>query len=170
MSLPLVTRRLLLRRFEAGDAAGIHEVWSDPAVGAALPGGTPGTLEDTHALLTRIQQIYGEHDCGPLAVVERAGGSIVGDSGVFVNREGSGELELAYRIKKDRWGLGYATEAALACVGYGLKDLGASRIVADVDPGNDASRRVLVKCGLKLVGPGFEDGHQVLLYALERPR
>ena len=68
-------------------------------------------------------------------------------------------------LRRDSWGRGYATEAARACVGYGFDELGLEKIVADVDPANPASVRVLEKCGFELAGDG-PDG--MLLYAVAR--
>ena len=40
-----------------------------------------------------------------------------------------------YGFRRDRWGRGYATEAARACVRYGFESSASTKIVADVDPG-----------------------------------
>ena len=75
-----------------------------------------------------------------------------------------GAWELAYGLRRDRWGMGYATEAAQACVRHGFEDLGLERIVADVDPDNIASIHVLEKCGF--VRAAGTDMHPI--YAVTR--
>lgn len=74
------------------------------------------------------------------------------------------DWELAYAFRRDRWGRGYASEAALACVRHGFEVMGLKRIVADVDPANLASVRVLDKCGFEHVG----GEPPKLLYAITR--
>jgi RimJ/RimL family protein N-acetyltransferase len=73
-------------------------------------------------------------------------------------------VELAYALAPDVWGRGYATEAASACVRAGFDELGLDRILADVDPENSASIRVLQKAGFRPAGE--QDGE--LLYAVTR--
>ena len=72
-----------------------------------------------------------------------------------------GEWELSYGFRRDRWGRGYATEAARACVRHGFDELGLEKIVADVDPANVASMRVLEKCGFD-ARRELDDGRLVL--------
>jgi RimJ/RimL family protein N-acetyltransferase len=84
-------------------------------------------------------------------VTEKATGDLIGDCTVFFADEHDA-WELAYGLRRDRWGLGYATEAAQACVRHALEELGLERIVADVEPDNTASIRVLEKCGFVLLG------------------
>ena len=50
------------------------------------------------------------------------------------------------------WGLGLASEAAIASVRYGFADLALKQIIGLVMPENIASVRVLEKAGLRLSG------------------
>jgi RimJ/RimL family protein N-acetyltransferase len=50
------------------------------------------------------------------------------------------------------WGNGYGREAAAAVIDYGFRILGLETIRAYTDPGNTASQKVLLHCGLKNVG------------------
>jgi RimJ/RimL family protein N-acetyltransferase len=98
---------------------------------------------------------------GTWGVWERATGELVGDCTLFFAEE-HGEWELAYGVRRDRWGRGYASEAAAACVRHGFEELGLRRIVADVDPANRSSIRVLEKCGFERAGWSGD----MLLYAV----
>jgi ribosomal-protein-alanine N-acetyltransferase len=90
-------------------------------------------------------------DAVPWGVWERDSGELDGDCGLFFDQD-HGEWELAYGFRHDRWGRGYASEAACACVRHGFDELGVEKIVADVDPANPASVRVLENCGFEKVG------------------
>ena len=72
---------------------------------------------------------------------------------------------MSYGFRRDRWGRGYASEAAQAWVRHGFEEMGIEKIVADVEPENLASARVLEKCGFARVGT-LEDGR--LFYAVTR--
>jgi [ribosomal protein S5]-alanine N-acetyltransferase len=88
---------------------------------------------------------------GTWGVWERDSGELVGGCTLFFD-DGHQEWELAYGFRRDRWGRGYATEAGEACVRYGFDVLGVHKIVADVDPQNPASVRVLEKLGFQKAG------------------
>src|SRR5690606_30038790 len=87
-----------------------------------------------------------------------------------------GALELGYRLERAAWGRGYATEGGRALVEDAFTTLGADRVVATTMAVNTASRRVLEKCGLRLVRtffPAWDDPldgaeHGDVAYALSR--
>ena len=139
------TERLIVRPLEDADRPAVLAAWLDPANERA-----PGQPEE---------RVRGWAAGVPWGVFEKETGEYVGDCSLFLAEEHN-EWELAYGINRDRWGRGYATEAARACVAYGFDELELERIVADVDPANEASVRVLEKCGFKAVTPE--------LYTLER--
>ena len=162
---PIETERLLLRPFERDDAGELHAIWSDPASARFrddVPDWPrPRTVEDTLRYLEAIMTGQAERGYAPWAVIEKASGRVIGDCGLFPADGVGPEIELAYGLAPDVWGLGYATEAAAACLRVGFEQLGATRIVADVDPENPASIRVLEKVGFEPAGT--KDGK--LLYA-----
>jgi [ribosomal protein S5]-alanine N-acetyltransferase len=136
---PIETVRLLIRPLRAADAGELYLVWSDPENERfADDWPAPRSVEETRVFIERD---------GPWGVWERESGELVGDCGLF---EVEGEWELAYGLRRDRWGRGYATEAARACVEAGFEQLGLERIVADIRAGGSpASERILAKLGFR---------------------
>ena len=99
-------------------------------------------------------------------VWEKASGELMGDCTLAFD-EDHDAWELSYGLRRDRWGKGYATEAARACLRHGFDELGLQRIVADLtDPENWRSLHVLQKCGF--VRAGGTDAHPV--YEVTRNR
>jgi ribosomal-protein-alanine N-acetyltransferase len=145
------TERLSIRPLAPNERGEMLALWSDPANARVEADATP-------------EQIRAWAEGVPWGVWESESDELIGDCSLFFADE-HGEWELAYGLRRDRWGRGYATEAARACVGYGFQALGLQKIVADVDPGNPASVRVLEKCGFELAGDGA-DGF--LVYAVTR--
>jgi len=143
------TERLLIRPLAPDDRELMLAIWLDPANERA-----PGQPEE---------RIRGWAAGVPWGVWEREGGELVGDCSLFFAEE-HGSWELAYGFRRDRWGRGYATEAARACVRHGFETMGLDRIVADVDPANPASVRVLEKCGFVHAGSTGD----LLLYEVTR--
>jgi RimJ/RimL family protein N-acetyltransferase len=59
--------------------------------------------------------------------------------------------ELGFLLRRDRWGLGLASEAAAAVVAYGFGPMGLKRLAAAVQAENWAAARVLEKTGFTLL-------------------
>ena len=135
------TERLFIRPFTADDGEALFAMWGDPANERFLGTTPPQSVEEARAWTRRGT---------PWGVWERDTGELVGDCGLFPNDDGN--WELAYGFRRDRWGLGYATEAGRACVRYGFEQLGLTKIVADVPRGHAPSIRVLEKLGFQFVG------------------
>ena len=137
------TRRLSIRPPAPAERAEMLALWSDPANERVEEDATP-------------EQIRAWAEGVPWGVWESATGELVGDCSLHFEEQ-YGEWELSYGFRRDRWGLGYATEAAGACVRHGFDARGLAKIVADVDPANTASVHVLEKCGFERVGE-LDDG------------
>ena len=56
--------------------------------------------------------------------------------------------EIGYGIGSGRWGKGYATEAVRRFLEYLFEERGFQTVYASFFTGNDASRRVMEKCGM----------------------
>lgn len=71
------------------------------------------------------------------------------------------EIEIGWRLPGAARGQGIATEAAGRLLAHGLGELGLSRIIADIHPGNAASVRVAQKVGMRDAGPAPDAPHLV---------
>jgi RimJ/RimL family protein N-acetyltransferase len=156
ITFPLVTERLLIRPFEADDSEALLRIWGDPANERFVGATPPSSVDEVRGWIARGV---------PWGVWERETGELVGDCGLFPADGVGPDLELAYGFRRDRWGLGYATEAGAAALAAGFAGLGLDRVVADVDPSHAASVRVLEKLGFERVGTKDDK----LLYAARRP-
>ena len=88
--------------------------------------------------------------------------------------DGGDEPALGYWIGQPHWGNGYAREAVAAVIDYGFRTLGLETIRAYTDPGNTASQKVLLHCGLKTVGEielltPTHHGERRALFRIARP-
>ena len=62
------------------------------------------------------------------------------------------DTEIGWRLRRDAWGAGFATEAARAVLEHAFTALGLAEVVADIHPENTRSVRVAEKIGLLLRG------------------
>ena len=154
MDVFLETQRLRLRRFTPGDGGRMFALDSDPEVMRYLTGGA-GTSRE-HVENEVLPAMIGAYDrYGGLGwwAAETAGeGGFVGWFGLHpFDATHPGELELGYRLRREAWGRGLATEGALALLAKAFEEFGATRVMAQTYEENAASRRVLEKCGMQFV-------------------
>ena len=163
--MELTTERLRLRPFTPADRTAIHAVYSDAEVMRHVGHGAHRSEAETAAAL----RVYGETlerlGFSFLAVTDRATGAVIGDGGLHPLGD---DIELGYTLARSAWGHGYATELGRALLAYAFGELGAERVVAQVEPDNAASRHVLEKLGMRAVETRTAYGRPHLLYEVLR--
>ena len=145
------------------DEEALHGAWSHPTTLEFIEPEGEWTRAMTQERIAEKRAHQAFHGFSIWAVVERATGEVVGDTGLQM-LEGGPDVEVGWRMAPDRRGRGYATEAARAALAAGFGELGLDRIVAVTHPENAASRRVMEKLGMTLIGPGRHDGGETVLY------
>jgi RimJ/RimL family protein N-acetyltransferase len=85
---------------------------------------------------------------GFLAAIERESGLLIGWFQYQLAPDGSGELELGYRLRPDAWGRGFATEGAAALLADALRRPEVKRVYAHALLSNPASLRVMKRIGM----------------------
>jgi RimJ/RimL family protein N-acetyltransferase len=90
---------------------------------------------------------------GFVAAVERARGRLLGWFQAERSADAPGEIELGYRLRRDVWGQGYASEGAAALLADALARPGVRRVYAHALLSNRASIRVLEKIGMTYARP-----------------
>ena len=85
------------------------------------------------------------------AVIDRAGGAVLGVAGL--RRDGDDAAELHYWIRTDHAGRGLTTEAGRALIAWARDSLRLERLTLWAGRDNAASRRVAEKLGFTHVGP-----------------
>ena len=148
MKLALQTPRLLLREFTAADVDALEGILGDPVTMQYYPAPFPrAEIEDW---VRRNLVRYRNCGFGLWAMLLKDTGELIGDCGCYIREvEENFEFEMAWHVRRDLWGRGYATEAAQSCVDYAFSDLGAKRIIALVRPENKNSCRVAEKIGMR---------------------
>lgn len=149
----LETERLVLRWFNPDDLDLVVELDSDAEVMRYINDGLPVDLVEVSENLDWWLTGYDrDGGYGFLAMIEKATGRFVGWMH-FRPGDGAGPLEpeLGYRLRRDAWGRGYASEASRALIDKGFTELGVQRVYAETMAVNVGSRRVMEKAGLRFV-------------------
>lgn len=138
------TARLSLSPVQETDRENLIALERDPEVVRFLNGGRPIPDDGAEEGASFLTPRGGEDDVW--AAVETSSGAFVGWFSLRRVRGGVGEL--GYRLRRDAWGRGLASEGAAALIATGFADIGLERIVATTMAVNRASRRVMEKTGL----------------------
>jgi RimJ/RimL family protein N-acetyltransferase len=151
---------------------------ADPVVMEHFPSRL--TPEQTAAMVERIERHFEEEGFGLWAVEVPAVAPFIGFVGlqrIPFEAHFTPAVEVGWRLDTPRWGQGYATEAALACLDHGFGPLGLREIVSMTTPGNLRSQRVMERIGMRrdpaddFDHPRLDDGHplrRTILYRLAR--
>ncbi len=164
----LETERLILRNTAIEDIPALVRMWTDPDVTRFMGGPRdPAKLEQAFAEDARNPDPL-LYDQWP--VIEKSGGRLIGYCGLLDKEvDGRPEVELVYTFLPEAWGRGYATEISLALRDHALNRMGLRRLIALIEPGNEASRRVAEKAGFHydrtILRPS---GAERLLYLFEK--
>lgn len=146
----LETKRLVLREPADADVDACWRIHGDPRTYAHLPSGRMKDPSEAVDLVASWRGHWRQHGFGYATVLDEAG-EVVGFCGVKL-RDLSGELvlNLYYRFDADRWGSGYATEAARAVVDWAVREGPDEPLVAVIATNNPASARVAQRVGMQL--------------------
>ena len=140
----LHTARLLLRRFEAADAAAVFALLRDPAVNRFLPLYPPSTLEEAAAFLrARYLEQYGKPHGAHYAICLKDSAAPIG----YLDVADDESHDLGYALRREYWGRGIAAEAGRAVIAA-LRDAPLPYITATHDVQNPASGAVMRKLGM----------------------
>lgn len=158
---------MLLRRFEPEDLDALFALYRDPEIRRFFPDGTL-TQDQTREELEWFAQGHPKNpELGLWATIERGSGVFIGRCGLLPwTIDGVEQVELAFLIAKDRWGQGFATEAARGIAGYARERLGLDRLICLITHGNDASVRVAEKIGMTFDREHIDEFGPCMIYAM----
>ena len=158
----LRTERLLLSPVVEDHLGDFLRLYSDPQTMRWLGQGKPLTVEETEVAVRRMARHWRDHGFGMFAV-HLMDGSFVGRCGLC-RLDRTERVELGYTLLSEHWGHGYATEAAQSCLRFAFDELGLDEVVAITTLANEASQRVMRKCGLVFQGTAWYYRSHVLVY------
>jgi [ribosomal protein S5]-alanine N-acetyltransferase len=162
------TARLALREFAPEDATDLAKILSDPETMRFYP--EPYDQEGVQRWIERNRERYKNDGVGLWAMVLKSTKELIGDCGIILQKV-DGELlyEVGYHLRRDFWGHGLATEAAVACRDWAFANLKADRLVSLIRPENLPSRRVAERNGMIILKEVNWRGLQHCVYSIKKP-
>ena len=172
--MTLRTPRLILRPWRPEDAEPFAALNADPLVMEHFP--STLTRAESDAGIERIRGVLAKHGFCFWAVEAPGVAPFIGFCGLSVpgfTTSFSPFVEIGWRLAREHWGRGYATEAARAALRFGFEEKGLSEIVSFTVPRNVRSRAVMERLGMRHTGetfdhPNLPEGHPLQRHVLYR--
>ena len=168
MTWHLETERLRLRPMVPEDLDAFHAVVSDPVSMRFYP--RPFDRERSRAWIERVEERYARDGFGLLAVEEAATGEMIGDCGPMIQPVlGEDHVELGWHIRRDRQGMGFATEAGAACRDEAWRVIAPERLISIIRPENVPSWSVARALGFTPWRAEVRVGMAHVIWSMEPP-
>lgn len=153
----LVSQRLRLRQWQAGDLAVFAAMNADPAVMRYFPATL--TTTESEQVMQRIQDGIAQRGWGFWAAQLLATQETVGFVGLNhpdPSLPCAPCTEIGWRLARQYWGKGYASEAARRALEFAFDDLALGEVLSFTAVQNNRSRAVMQRLGFINTGRNFE--------------
>ena len=139
----LLTERLVIRKFKESDGEDLYEYLSDEEVVKFEPYKVFNKEEAYNEARRRSE----DEKFLPVCLES---GKLIGN--LYFAKGNFDTWEVGYVFNKTYWGNGYATESLKALIKYGFEEMEVRRIIANCDPKNFNSWRLLERVGMRREG------------------
>lgn len=153
----LITSRLRLRQWQDGDKEVFAQLNADPEVMRYFPG--TQTREQSDRSIAVWAAELEERGWSNWAVEQVSDGSFIGFVGLSVPRRALPFMpcvEIGYRLAKEYWGKGFATEAGREALRFGFEELQLPEVVSFTAKLNLPSQAVMRRLGMRDAHEDFE--------------
>lgn len=156
MAIIFETERFFARHIERTDRNNMFKLDADPEVHTYLGNNPVKDISETDAIIQSIQDQYKRLGVGRLAIIDKTSHEFLGWTGLKKLEQAYNNqihvYDLGYRLIKDYWGKGVATEMAVGSLHYGFNRLQLPKITAMAHCDNAGSNHVLTKIGMQFTG------------------
>lgn len=168
----LVTERMQLVALNPEHAGPMFRMRSDAAVMRYIPRTLGKTNADVEALIQMIHERFQQKLAINWAMIQTSDKQMMGYIGLVNIDAKNDHAEIGYILLPEFQGKGFMHEALQAVIDFNFEKISLHRLSATIDPENNASSKVLEKCGFKQEGhlrehEIFEGGYlDSLIYGL----
>ncbi|HET9676035.1 MAG TPA: GNAT family N-acetyltransferase [Solirubrobacterales bacterium] len=163
-TLPTETERLRFRAVTMGDVDEFLALHEDPLVARFMG------AYDREGMVEWMQMgldEWAERGHGRVVILDRASGEFLGRTSLKHWPQFE-ETEVAWALRPEARGKGFATEAGAASLRWGFEHFDLPRITAMIRPENTASVRIAERLGLYPQRTDTLLGEEVVVYAIGR--
>lgn len=143
----LETNRLILRQMRHSDTEVFYALRTSETIMKYIGRPRPTDLNEVRALIDKILSDYNQSEGISWVITPKETDEIIGTIGFWRLDKTNHRAEIGYLLHNDYWGKGIATEAMHAVLPYGFNELKFHAIEANIDPLNEASKKLLLRTG-----------------------
>ena len=145
-------RRTRLRGPRESDADALFALFSDPRVMRYWSRPPMTSRDEAAGFVAECHEHFEARTHLGWVITARDDDEAIGTCTLFHFDARNRRAEIGYALRADRWGQGLARDAVSRAIAWAIADLRLHRIEADIDPRNDASRRLLHAIGFRTEG------------------
>ncbi|MBB2146090.1 GNAT family N-acetyltransferase [Pedobacter sp. LMG 31464] len=144
----LETERLLLREHALTDADTLFAMRTNENVMRFIDRERPKTTQDIETFISTFNEGFkqGQHLAWVIALKENPA-QMIGSIGYWRTNLANYRAEIGYMLHPNYWRKGIISEALNKTIAFGFSEMKLHTIQANINPGNDASRQILLKHG-----------------------
>ncbi|GGH20073.1 GNAT family N-acetyltransferase [Paenibacillus segetis] len=146
------SERFTLRKEEANDRYDIYELYSKEDVVKYMPFTPFTSVEDAINEMNWYQKIFKEQSGLRWMIEDSESKKVIGTCGFLNYEKIHNRIEIGYDLTPDFWGKGIMTEVVKCIMDFGFLTMKLNKIEAKVEPGNEASIRLMFKLGFHKEG------------------
>lgn len=153
----LESKRLILRQWQDSDLKPFAEMNADPEVMRYFPG--TYSFQESEKLFAKMQNIINVNGWGWWALEHKETGEFIGATGlvsVLFDAHFVPAVEVGWRIRREHWRKGYASEAASVALEFAQNTLKLPKVVSFTAVQNVPSIGVMEKIGMQRILPNFD--------------
>ena len=147
------SQRLGFRNWKEEDLHAFAKINADTDVMEHFP--KPLSLAESKAFLLRLQEHFDQYGYTYFATEILETGELIGFIGLAYQDFSASftpATDIGWRLAKDYWGRGYATEGALRCLELAFEQLRLKTVIATCPQSNLQSESVMKKIGMTPMG------------------
>ena len=139
---------MTLRAMAESDAGNLMKIFEDAETMKYYS--STKNEQDTYRWIQWMKQHYQTYGISMWIAEDKQNGEFLGQCGMVLQKvNGKVDPELGYLFLRSCWGKGYASEAAKACIDYGLNTLKFQKIISLIYQHNYRYNKLAKRIGMK---------------------
>src|SRR5262245_14653646 len=143
----LETERLILREIVPDDVVDLFRIYSDPDVMRYWSSAPLQRIDQAQQRIADATAAFQAREGIRWAIARKGASRLLGTCGHWRLMRQHLRSEIGYDLVPEHWGQGIMPEAVAAILQFGFERMGLHSVEAQIEPQNQASRRVLEKLG-----------------------
>lgn len=141
----LNTNRLVLRKINTKDAPELFIMRNDERIMKYIDKPRAKSVDEAHAFIKTVLNLEKNNNAVTWAITLKESPKLIGTVCLWNFQKEHYRAEIGYALHPDYWNNGMMNEVIIEVINYGFNVLKLHSIAANINPGNEASAKLLEK-------------------------